>query len=168
MPRPVQPWEIIPTAARADSYKPCRTSERSRRGRTLNARTAVAANELCSAASSLRRRSTTSPGPGKYRPSAPFAAAENCVDRSRCDRARNLADHVGGRRRSLWERLLQGNSCRPMMHRNDRLPPLNRLRTLLPEWSWTALSRRPRIANSRGVRRHSRTLKAIDFAVCGP
>jgi len=32
----------------------------------------------------------------------------------------------------------------------------------------TALSRRPRIADSRGVQRHSRTLQAIDFAACGP
>ncbi len=28
--------------------------------------------------------------------------------------------------------------------------------------------RRPRIAGSRGFQRHSRTLQAIDFAVCGP
>ena len=31
-----------------------------------------------------------------------------------------------------------------------------------------ALSRRPRIADSRGVQCHSGTLQAIDFAVCGP
>jgi len=31
-----------------------------------------------------------------------------------------------------------------------------------------ALSRRPRIADSRGVQCHSRTLQATDFAVCGP
>ena len=31
-----------------------------------------------------------------------------------------------------------------------------------------ALSRRPRIADSRCVQRHSRALQAIDFAVCGP
>ena len=31
-----------------------------------------------------------------------------------------------------------------------------------------ALSRRPRIADSQGVQRHSRTLQTIDFAVCGP
>jgi hypothetical protein len=40
---------------------------------------------------------------------------------------------------SVSELPLRADSCRPMMHRNARFPPLNPLRTLLPEWSWTGL-----------------------------
>ena len=121
-PRPIQPGKWY-QRLRGLTHKPCRTSERSRRGRTLNVRTTVAANKLCSAVLSLRRRSTTSPGPGISRPSAPFAAAEDCVDRSRCDWARNLADHVGDRRRCLWERVLRVEMTSWRGRANTRLAP---------------------------------------------
>jgi hypothetical protein len=37
------------------------------------------------------------------------------------------------------QRPLRADSCRPMMHRNARFPPLNPLWTLLPERSWSGL-----------------------------